>query len=50
VCKGPSPKDDFDDEWATRAWIGAIIEEMQVDEGVHMDRMVENLFQPKPMA
>jgi hypothetical protein len=50
VCKGPSPKDDFDDEWATRACIGAIVEEVQVDEGVHMDYMVENLFQPEPMA
>jgi hypothetical protein len=43
-------KDDYNDEWATRAWIGAIIEEVQVDEGVHMDHMVEILFQPEPMA
>jgi hypothetical protein len=47
VWKGHGPKDEFDDQWATRAWTSAITKEMQVDEGVHME---EILFQHEPMA
>jgi hypothetical protein len=46
VWKGPRPKDDFDEEWATSAWkTRTIAKRVQVDEGVNMEDMVENLFQ-----
>ncbi len=45
VQKGPRPKDDFDEEWATSAWkTRTIAKIVQVDEGVNMEDMVENMF------
>jgi hypothetical protein len=46
VWKGLGPKDDYDEEWATSAWKTRTIgKRVQVDEGVSMEDMVENLFQ-----
>jgi hypothetical protein len=51
VWKGLGPKDDFDEEWATNAPNpNTTSKGVQVDEGVHMENMVHNLFQPKPMV
>jgi len=45
VWKGPSPKDDFNEEWATNAPNpNTIAKGVQVNEGVHMENMVDNLL------
>jgi hypothetical protein len=51
VWKGPSPKDDYDKEWVANASNpNTIAKGVQADEGVHMENMVDNLFQLEPMA
>jgi hypothetical protein len=50
VWKGPSPKDDSDEEWVANASNPNIIEKgVQAIEGVHMENMVDNMFQLEPM-
>jgi len=45
IWKGPQPTDDSDEEWAThvRRCTKSII--LQLDEGVHMETMLEHLLQ-----
>jgi hypothetical protein len=44
IWKGLGPKDDFDEEWVTNASNpNTIAKGVQVDEGVHMENMVDNL-------
>jgi hypothetical protein len=51
VWKGPNPKDDYDEEWATKTSNpNTKSKGVQVDEGVHMENTIDNLFQLEPMA
>jgi hypothetical protein len=41
--KSPNPIDQFDEEWATRARKGAKLGGVNVDDGVHIEIMLEHL-------
>ncbi len=43
--KSPNPIDQFDEEWATRARKGAKLGGVNVDDGVHIEIMLEHLVQ-----
>ncbi len=49
VWKDLRPTDECDEEWVEHAWRSGFNEGVPMDEGVHMDTMLQHLGQPPLM-